>query len=320
MKTNYIYSQIRKISFVNLIVPLLVSVVLIIIFFRVPFREIIAPNQLYTAEDIDSVYASDVRYINISFDSLYYTGYDYIKNGHIIGYYYYCLNDNTCTFVLVNSEMIKTPKDVIKGYSMKASLEKQNNLIKQMISDFSKDLNWTADGMLSVSSVCYINELGYKTYLFLFLGIFMLVLSILLIRYIVSNIMYMILPGLFPACSKFKRINGDLKSLMRVNAELNNPDYILCRMKNMIFTKHYFIFMNYANLDIIPLDKIDEIHYYTLFHKYIYSIHFHCANKTKIHLPYIRRKNFNDFLEYMDSIGLTVSKSSAHSKKSNNTA
>ncbi len=310
MKTNFIYTQIRKISFVNLIIPALVSLILIIIFFNLPFKEIIAPHYLKSVKDVDSLYASDVRYVDISFDSLYYTGYDYIKNGHIMGYYYYCLDDKACTFVLVNANKIKKPTEVIKGYSMKASLDNQNNLVKQMISDFSKDLNWTADGLLSVSSVCYINELGYKSYMFLSLGIFMLILSLLLLRYIVSNIMYMILPGLFPACVKFKRMCGELKSIMRVNAELKNEDYVLYRTKKMIFTRHYFMYMDHTNLDIIPLNKIEKVHYkLVLLQKNIYSIHFHCANKTKIHLPYMTGKSFNEFSEYMAQIGIRVSKS-----------
>lgn len=299
MRSNYIYKQIRRISMINMAIPVILTIVLLVIYINFPILEILTPMSINSTTDIDKLYSSNVTYIDITFDSLYYSGYDYIKNGKTLGYYYYSFANDKCTFVLVGSKNLKNPKDSIKGYSMKASIEPQDNLIKQTIADFSKDINWTPDGLLSASTGCYISEISSNTTVLVILGVSLLLSSIALLSYILSNILYAILPGLFPACAKFKKIEGSLKGLIRANLEMKNPNYVLFEYGNMIVTKRYFIYMSTFNFDIIPIDKIERVEINLLFiHKSIRGIHFYCTNNVVINLPYLNDDEFSHLRDF----------------------
>lgn len=307
MKTNIIYRQIRRISMINLIIPVILSAILVVFYFHIPFDDILSPRHLESADQSDTFYSKDIRFVNISFNKLYYTGYDCIKNGNISGYYYYSLDNGKCTFVLVDSKKLSKPEEVIKGYSMKASLEKHNHLIDQMISSFSKDLKWTKDGILSASSVSYINETGFNSSLYIFSGLCLFVLSTLFLSYIIINILYIIAPGLSPTCTRFKKLSGNIKKLVRVDNELKNS---ICMIAdNATITDNYLVYMTNLNVEIVPLNKIDHVHLHISHHNYPwsghkYSISFHCIYKVKISLLHISENDFNEITNYLKYLNI----------------
>lgn len=294
MNSNYIYKQIRRISLINLTIPAALAIIVVIMYINIPFGDILHPKQLDNTLDADKMYADDVRFVNASFDKLYYTGYDYIKNGKTAGYYYYSLDDNKCTFVLVDSDNIKEPKDTITGYSMNASLEKQNDLIKKMISGFSKNLDWTNDGLLSVTSVCFIDETGFNSSMYVFFGVCLFILVVLLFSYLIINIVYFIAPGLDPACLKIKKITGNLNCLVQADAEINDPESIVYSSKKIIITNHYLFYRGIFNIDVIPVSAINKIH--KTAHAILKNgctVSFTCTDKLKFYIPYIKNSDFN---------------------------
>lgn len=311
MKTNIIYRQIRRISMINLIIPIILSIILVIFYFHIPFEDILSPRHLESADQSDTFYSKDVRFVDISFKKLYYTGYDCIKNGNISGYYYYSLDNGKCTFVLVNSKRLNKPDEVIEGYSMKASLEKQNHLIDQMISSFSKDLKWTKDGLLSASSISYIDETGFNSSLYIFSGLCLFVFSTLFLSYIIINIIYIIAPGLSPSCAKFKKLSGDIKKLIRVDNELKKSVQLIA--DNTTITNNYIVYISNLNVEIIPLNKIDYVNLHIPHHNYPlqahkYSISFHCMYKIKLTLPHISENAFREITNYLKNINIEIKK------------
>lgn len=298
VNTNYIYKQIRRISLINLTIPAALAILVVVMYIYIPFGDILHPKELINISDTDDMYANDVHFVNVTFDKLYYTGFEYIKNGKTDGYYYYCLYDGKCTFVLLDSDKIKEPKDTITGYSMNASLEKQNDLIKKMISGFSKQLNWTNDGLLSVTSLCFIDETGFNSSMYVFFGICLFILVVMLFSYLAINITYLIAPGLDPACLRFRKITGELKYLMYVDAEINNPDNIVFSSRNLIITDNYFIYNGIFSIDIVPIDSIKKIHKseHTFF-KNSYTVTFSCNHKTRFSVQYMKISDFDNLKE-----------------------
>lgn len=294
MNSNYIYKQIRRISLINLTIPAVLAIIVVIMYINIPFGDILHPKQLNNTLDADKMYTDDVRFVNASFDKLYYTGYDYIKNGKTAGYYYYSLDDYKCTFVLVDSDNIKEPKDTISGYSMNASLEKQNDLIKKMISGFSKNLDWTNDGLLSVTSVCFIDETGFNSSMYVFFGVCLFILVVLLFSYLIINIVYFVAPGLDPACLKIKKITGNLNCLVQADAEINDSESIIYYSKKIIITNHYLFYRGIFNIDVIPVSAINKIHKtaHSVF-KNGCTVSFTCTHKLKFYIPYIKKTDFN---------------------------
>lgn len=294
MNSNYIYKQIRRISLINLTIPAALAIIVVIMYINIPFGDILHPKQLDNTLDADKMYTDDVRFVNASFNKLYYTGYDYIKNGKTAGYYYYSLDDYKCTFVLVDSDNIKEPKDTISGYSMNASLEKQNDLIKKMISGFSKNLDWTNDGLLSVTSVCFIDETGFNSSMYVFFGVCLFILVVLLFSYLIINIVYFVAPGLDPTCLKIKKITGNLNCLVQADAEINDPESIIYSSKKIIITNHYLFYRGIFNIDVIPVSAINKIH--KTAHSVLKNgciVSFTCTHKLKFYIPYIKKTDFN---------------------------
>lgn len=294
MKSNYIYKQIRRISLINLTIPAILAIIVVIMYINVPFVDILHPEQLNNTLEADKMYADDVRFVIASFDKLYYTGYDYIKNGKTAGYYYYSLDDNKCTFVLVDSDNIKEPKDTLTGYSMNASLEKQNDLIKKMISGFSENLDWTNDGLLSVTSVCFIDETGFNSSMYVFFGICLFILVVMLFSYLIINIVYFIAPGLDPACMKLKKMTDNPGCLVQADAEINTPEAIIYSSKKIIMTTHYLFYRGIFNIDVIPVSAINKIHktaHSTL--RNGCTVSFSCTHKFKFYIPYMKNSDFN---------------------------
>lgn len=318
MKTNTIYRQIRRISMINLIIPGILLIILIILYFHIPFGDILSPRQLESAEQADTLFSNDIQYVDISFDKLYYTGYDRINNGKISGYYYYSLDNGKCTFVLVDSNNLKQPDEIITGYSMKATLEKRNQLINQMISSFSKDLKWTRDGLMASSSICFIDETGFNSVLYMVLGGCLFIFLTLFLTYLISNILYIIAPGLCPACSKFKKLTGNISKITAVNNELKNP---VCQIGNNIYiTENYFLYMSNLSLEIIPLDKINYINIHLLWHEFsrfrnkiYYRFSFHCIYKVRISVPHISQTEYLQLIKYFKESGIKIKNKSESS-------
>lgn len=306
MNSNYIYKQIRRISLINLTIPAVLAILVVLMYINIPFGDILHPKQLDNTLDADSMYADDVRFVNASFDKLYYTGYDYIKNGKTAGYYYYTLDEGKCTFVLVDSDNIKEPKDTITGYSMNASLEKQNDLIKKMISGFSKNLDWTNDGLLSVTSLCFIDETGFNSSMYVFFGVCLFILTVLLFSYLIINIIYLIAPGLDPACLKIKKITGSLRCLIQADAEINNPDAIVFSSKKIILTDNYLFYRGIFDIDVIPVQAINKIQ--KTAHSFLKNgctVSFTCTHKSKFYIPYVKNSDFNNIKNCLDKYNIT---------------
>ena len=63
---------------------------------------------------MESEYTSRQDYVNLTDVTLYYTGYDSVRNDKIKGRYYYALEGDQCFFFLLNSEdAMKAPESLI---------------------------------------------------------------------------------------------------------------------------------------------------------------------------------------------------------------
>lgn len=306
MKKNYIYNHIRKISLINLIIPVILSILIAVLFFRIPFSDVLSPRDMSSADLADEFYLSNSRIVELSSEKIYYTGYNQMKNNKIKGYYYYSLEHGVCTFILIDSKRISKPKEIIKNYSLKASIDKQDAMLTKMIKDFSKDLNWTNDGLLSVSSSYYINETGFNENLYLYLGLCLFFMIIILLSYIIINITYIIFPRLCPACANFSKISNGIKEIANVNSELK---YSVClRAGHIIITNNYIVSTNITNLMIIPIRSIDKINLRSLFaptffnsKRKILNMNFICINKVRFSLNYITIEYANAIQDYLKS-------------------
>lgn len=270
---NYINKYVRRISIVNLIIPSILSILLLGVSHIISFSDLTSPVYITSASSAEKYYNKDRRIADVYLTNLYYTGYNSIVDNKIDGYYYYSIEDSICTFVLVDAKSISKPTNILESYSAKAVIKKNNKQISNMIAKFSNDLSWTMDGMMNVSSACYIDETAYNTNLYIYLMICTFILNVLIISYVVINVIYIIFPSFCPSCLQFKRMANPSDTITNVNYEI---DHSVINTDKIIITENYFVYHSAFNLIVLPINKITKIY----------------KNVSVNHLPF-RKKNSN---------------------------
>lgn len=291
MGTNYIYKYARKISIVNLIIPSVLSILLFILVTIVPLTDVLSPVYITSPSSAEQFYSKGKLMVDIYLKDLYYTGYNSTVNKKVNGYYYYCIENGKCTFILIDAASIDKPSAKLNSYSTKAVLRSNNKQLTKMISKFSNDLSWTKDGMLNVSSFCYIDETAYNTSLYLYLLLCSFVITVLILSYLVINIFYIIAPSQCPACVSFNKISNASDSIELVNEELDNPIIDLDKIQ---ITENYFVYHSNFSLVILPISSISKM-YKHVSHTNVHSL------KKLTHRKKRRRKVTKQYNLYVET-------------------
>ena len=187
-------------------------IVVISIGFKIPFKEFFSPMELSVANSAKNVYESGIEYIELKISEAHYTGYDSYRRNKKVGSYYYSLVNNNCTLILVETKS-KNPPKKLTDYNINARLIEDSDLSKTVIKKLAKDLDWTVDGLNSVTSNITIDGTAYHKDIYLYVGLTLITLIIIFISIIVKNIIYIVFPGFHPACIFFTRLGGSIKEL-----------------------------------------------------------------------------------------------------------
>lgn len=136
----------------------IITTVLLIIF---PFSKIINPKQItdFTTLSTDS----HSKYVTLTIDTLYYSGFDYAKNDITKGHYYYALKDDTCLFLLLESQSEKTPKEKLTDVNISCKLVKDETALADLATSMAKQINWTRDGLLSITCPYIASTIHYPS-------------------------------------------------------------------------------------------------------------------------------------------------------------
>ncbi|MFQ9514668.1 MAG: hypothetical protein ACLRZ9_02460 [Eubacterium sp.] len=219
--------------------------VLILIF--CPFINIFHPTNI---DDIHKVDSSD-SYVNVTADTLHYTGYNLIKTSGTNYGYYYALKNDHCIFAIIPID--NTPQTEIHNYTFKAKVMKPDRTYKKMLSAFSKDLNWNADGLSGVTLGFVLSNADYHPVLYMiFLWIVLLILLISIKKSFEAITCY-VNPVMYPVCTFLgKHVQKEL--IDEAQEELSSDNYL--QINSMYITENYFIDLDKSRISIIPLNEI----------------------------------------------------------------
>lgn len=299
MKNNYIYKHIRKSSILGIILAILVLSAILMLYIILPFREVLSPKEIPLIHQISYAYSNDVEYIEITLNDIHYTGYDSYRHGKVYASYYYSLSNNSCTLILVKNVGGKLP-DILNNYTIRARLIENDSHSSQVIEQMADDLNWTKEGLKSITSDITIDETAFKSDTYMYLAITLGVIGIIIFSYLLSNIAYAIIPAIHPSCIYFRRLTKDRKTIENVNNELRSN--LIIRSGNTALTKNYIVRTTPFNIEIIPITRIvwayehSTWHHilwfktkltYTLSILYGYNIHIDSYGNTKEHIDTI---------------------------------
>lgn len=239
--------NIRDICKKKIPLPAFFAVLMILILIICPFINIFHPSKV---DDINKVKSSD-SYVNVTADTLYYSGYNLMKRvGPDYGYYY-SLKDDQCIFAII--PINGTPEPVIHNYSFKAKVMKPDKTYRKMLSTFSKDLNWNAEGLSSVTADFVLSSSAYHPVLYMVLLWVVLIILFISIKKLVESITGYINPTLYPVCTFLgKHVQKEL--IDEAQEELLSENYL--QINSMFITENYFIDLGRSQVSIIPLNEI----------------------------------------------------------------
>lgn len=152
-----------------------------------------APANYESDTCIDTIYHRNKQYVTSHADTLYYSGYDYLRNGQVRGYYYYTLADNYCTMYLLSANTVgntETPPSTLTNISVKARLLPHDSNLKPLLDYMASDLNWNYYGIARYSSKIIISEVDYQPVFYLALLILCIYSMLQELVFIVRCILY----------------------------------------------------------------------------------------------------------------------------------
>lgn len=253
-----IQDHIKHICKKRCVFPIIVIAILVALLFVVPFGKILTPEKVNGVFNVKS----NQEFVEVSTGKMKYTGYD-VKNGFGKKYsYYYALKDDKCTFALISKKDIDASikdlpdgsvKEEIDNVTFKAKVINDNSSYKKMLSLFAKDLNWTEEGLESISTGLVISAADYHPYRYMF-GFWLIIflIGVAIIRLVIS-IRGLINPYNYPVCSFLsKKESHDL--IDEAQEELDSENYL--QINATYITENYFIDLDSSGTFVIPFKDI----------------------------------------------------------------
>ena len=303
MNDNYVYSYVRRIS--ALIAGLFFTLILIllVVVFNIPFREILNPAEMSYANNASSMYDSGVDYVQVTLYNAKYTGYDCKRNGKVYASYYYCLVNNQCTFVLLEQNDKKPLPETLDNYTIRARLIENNKLSKKMISDFSESLGWNTTGLSKISSKIIIDETSYHRQMYIFVMLFFGIIFIILFSFFASAIIHFIKPAWYPACRYYNMLEGT-RSIAHVNYELESR--VLLNTGNITLTENYIVARSNFHIEILPINNIIWAYEHSTWHHFFglifsltYTLHFVSKPHMYTYSPRNTKEDIDTVIDYL---------------------
>ena len=133
-------------------------------------------------------YHNGTSYVNARLSNLYYTGVNRTGGRKIKGFYYYCLYDNNCYYMLISPSALgldgnsQTPPATLSEFNCKAKLDSNIAEIDMLNNMVSNNLDWTSQSLNMMSSKVLINQYRMsqgREYILLALIAFVSLLAIL---------------------------------------------------------------------------------------------------------------------------------------------
>lgn len=298
---DILHKHIRKITIKNIFVVLFPFIILIITLFVLPFKEVLFPTEIYYPTDIPRAHENGTEYISITFPEIHYTGYTLTSNSDLKGYYYYYIANERVIFLLVSDYNCKG-QSVIKNYTCTGKLTDWDSDLRDVMNNFSQDLNFSITGLSSVSYTCMINECKYHFYFYLYLLIYILVTAFLILTFIISNLVTFSMPELHPVYAKFKKLNRH-NTIRDLLLELEDP---ILSIGQLYITDNYLVSFDKSSLTMLSLNDIlwayehSKIKHFLWFKiKQVYTIHFTCRKRIKFNLSGYSKEQLDSIISFL---------------------
>lgn len=245
----FIIRNIKRVCKHKMIIPAIVIAIAIASLAIIPFYSIFNPTKVDDILNINGKHS----YVEVTGKNLQYTGYNVVTGTGGKYSFYYARKEEKCIFALIKTD--GSPKAVIDEVTFKAKVmpAESNNTFNEMLKSYAKDLNWTEQGLNSITSPYMVSQADYHavTYAIL-LGIILLIILIALIRLIFA-IIWLINPHSYPVCKSIAR--KDRREIIEeAQEEIDSDNYL--QINRTYITEDYFIDFGKSAVSVIPLSDV----------------------------------------------------------------
>ncbi len=309
MKENYehyISRSIRSFYKNRIIWPIVYLILLIVLAFIYPVADLMNPPAVQLDDDytIEKCYKSDKRYINITLDDLYFTGYTKRWLDHTTGYYYYTILGDDCVIVLLNPDDCEQGLSTIDSISIHGKIIKNSSAMGNLLLYLSEDLSWSQQGIASTLSSYMISQpdtSDLATRVFL---LFYILTGLYSIASIITYVIFIINPVWSTPCQRLRSYGKPKKILAQAEEELATLPQLAT--EDMFITEHYFIETSNYGVAIVPIADMIWIYKYSTLHKFLwhhfsisYTLYITASKHRYIKCPKNIKSDIDGIMDYL---------------------
>lgn len=254
-----ILKEIRLLSLLHLILPVLTISLALITLNVIDFNSVFHPTLYKNSFDAYSAYTKGENNITVSIPLLKYTGYNIMKGDEVSSVYYYDLSSDKCMFYKLdmNYKSVSDIPEILENVTISAKFEEPDGLSRSMMESFAKSIQWTYDGLASITFPVIMDEHDYNpSVYYIFYGL-LIILVFYSLYLIAINLLIVIAPYLHPAYIRIKPYFKDMRyfdMVDMINDELDNN--ICVTSGRMYITSEFFINLGRHEVSIMPLNQI----------------------------------------------------------------
>lgn len=301
---QYITRNIKSLYKRKLLAPILYLLLLLVLWLCLPVDSILFPTIVKDSDSLEKMYTNNDQYIQASLLNLKFTGYTKTALGRTIGYYYYTMRDNTCTFVLLSPRTCEEGLPSIEEISVYARIEKSNAGYQQLLSKIAEDLSWTDAGITKKVNAYYISEPGFRRIISAVVIIIFALTGLYSLLTIIFSIIYYLFPVLSPPCQVLSVFGRPAELLAQAEEELATLPQLAT--EDMFITEHFFIAIAREGIFIIPIQEIIWIYKYSTLHKFFwyhfsisYTLHITANKHLYVQLPKNLKSDIDGIIDYL---------------------
>ena len=298
---NILNRHIRKIALKNILIVFFPFLIMILALFILPFKDVLKPTEINYTTDITRAFENGEDYISITFPVIHYTGYTLTSSTDLKGYYYYYIANERVIFLLISDYNCHGQK-TLTNYTCTGKLTEWDDDLRNVMNEFSQDLNFSITGLSSISYNCMINECKYHFYFYLYMLIYIVIISFLILTFILHTLIITAMPELHPSYSKFKKLTKKY-SIRELLLELEDP---IITEGQLCITDNYIVSFDKNNLIMLSIKDILWAYEHSKIHRFLwiklkqsYNIHFTCRKNVKAVLNGYSKEQLDFIISYL---------------------
>ena len=309
---HYITKNIRSFYERKLVFPITVLFILLALSLFFPVTSLVSPKVIPenveegdTQYQFENLYKGKDKYIVITLENLYFTGYRKEWLGSTDGYYYYTVRDDDCLIVLLDPESCQQGISTIDKITIHAEILENAATEDRLLDHLAEDLSWSKAGIVANFSSYMLSEPDCNDLITNLLRWFIILSAVFGAISIVLYLLFIAFPVLSPPV---QRLRGYTRRPGKMLAEAEEELATLPQLatEDMFITEHYFIETSSYGVAIVPIQEIIWIYKYSTLHKILwhhfsisYTLHITAKHRRYIRCPKNIKSDIDGIIDYL---------------------